>query len=178
MQSQYLMELLQSVKSNNLWGFFLKVMWELIIVIIGFFMLGFSMEEIENKTYPNQGIRESIKNCAKYILSVNLILTVSILILSFAENNIHLFLEFWVPCLFLGIPFGFYYGGGIEVMRHYNLCLGLYQSKKTPWNYTKFLDSCVDRILLQKVGGGYIFIHRMLLEYFADLENKPLPEAS
>ena len=25
-------------------------------------------------------------------------------------------------------------------------------------------------ILLKKVGGGYIFIHRMLLEYFAKLD--------
>jgi hypothetical protein len=36
-----------------------------------------------------------------------------------------------------------------------------------PWNYVKFLDYAAERILLRKVGGGYIFIHRMLLEYFA-----------
>ena len=29
-----------------------------------------------------------------------------------------------------------------------------------------------ERILLRKVGGGYIFVHRMLLEYFAELEQK------
>jgi hypothetical protein len=29
-----------------------------------------------------------------------------------------------------------------------------------------------DRILLRKVGGGYIFIHRYLLEYFAGLEGR------
>jgi hypothetical protein len=37
----------------------------------------------------------------------------------------------------------------------------------TPWNYARFLDHATDRILLRKVGGGYTFIHRMLLEYFA-----------
>ncbi len=30
-----------------------------------------------------------------------------------------------------------------------------------------------DRIFLRKVGGGYIFIHRVLMEYFAALETGP-----
>jgi hypothetical protein len=37
------------------------------------------------------------------------------------------------------------------------------------WNYARFLGYCCDRIFLQKVGGGYIFIHRLLLEHFAGL---------
>lgn len=36
-----------------------------------------------------------------------------------------------------------------------------------PWRYVDFLDFAAQRILLRKVGGGYIFIHRMLLDYFA-----------
>jgi len=35
------------------------------------------------------------------------------------------------------------------------------------------LDYAADRIFLRKVGGGYIFIHRMLMEYFAALETEP-----
>ena len=31
----------------------------------------------------------------------------------------------------------------------------------------------IDLFLLKKVGGGYMFIHRMLLEYFAELDPKP-----
>ncbi|MEB3295717.1 MAG: hypothetical protein VKJ24_21415 [Synechococcales bacterium] len=38
------------------------------------------------------------------------------------------------------------------------------------WNYARFLDHAVDRLFLQKVGGGYIFVHRMLLEHFAAME--------
>jgi len=34
-------------------------------------------------------------------------------------------------------------------------------------------DHCARLILLKKVGGGYIFIHRMLLEYFAELIPTP-----
>jgi len=33
-------------------------------------------------------------------------------------------------------------------------------------------DPAADRIFLRKVGGGYIFIHRMLMEYFAALETE------
>jgi len=33
------------------------------------------------------------------------------------------------------------------------------------------LDYAADRIFLQKVGGGYIFIHRMLMEYFQLVQN-------
>jgi hypothetical protein len=39
----------------------------------------------------------------------------------------------------------------------------------TPFKFIKFLDHCAKLILLRKVGGGYIFVHRMLLEYFAGL---------
>ena len=41
------------------------------------------------------------------------------------------------------------------------------QRASTSWNYVKFLDYAADRILLRKVGGGYLFSHRMLLEHFA-----------
>jgi hypothetical protein len=31
------------------------------------------------------------------------------------------------------------------------------------------LDFATERILLRKVGGGYIFVHRLLLDYFSSL---------
>ncbi len=45
--------------------------------------------------------------------------------------------------------------------------LVLVRNGSAPWNYVRFLDYAADRILLRKVGGGYMFIHRMLLEWFA-----------
>jgi hypothetical protein len=42
-------------------------------------------------------------------------------------------------------------------------------------NYPPFLDYAAERILLRKAGGGYIFVHRLLLEYFASLETKQSP---
>jgi hypothetical protein len=59
--------------------------------------------------------------------------------------------------------------GGSALIKHYALRLTLWLSGYTPFKFIKFLDHCARLILLKKVGGGYIFIHRMLLEYFAEL---------
>jgi hypothetical protein len=39
-----------------------------------------------------------------------------------------------------------------------------------PLNYVRFLDYCVDRVLLRRVGGGYMFIHRTMMEHIAGLD--------
>ena len=59
------------------------------------------------------------------------------------------------------------YAGGQAFLKHLALRLLLVRSSSIPWNYVKFLDYTAERILLRKVGGGYIFVHRMLLEHFA-----------
>jgi eukaryotic-like serine/threonine-protein kinase len=59
------------------------------------------------------------------------------------------------------------YAGGRACLMHLALRLLLVRSGSIPWNYVKFLDYATERILLRKVGAGYTFIHRMLLEYFA-----------
>lgn len=35
------------------------------------------------------------------------------------------------------------------------------------------LDHCVDLIFLRRVGGGYIFVHRLLMEHFAEMYVEP-----
>lgn len=62
------------------------------------------------------------------------------------------------------------YCGGISFFRYFTFRLIIYCRKKTPWNYARFLDYAADRLFLQKVGGGYIFIHRMLMEHFANMK--------
>lgn len=63
--------------------------------------------------------------------------------------------------------------GGLASLRHCTLRLLLWQTRIIPWNYPRFLDYAAQQILLRKVGGGYIFLHRLLLDYFADLETEP-----
>ncbi len=67
----------------------------------------------------------------------------------------------------LGGAFGF---GGLACIQHVVLRFFLWRGGWLPWRLPQFLDYAADRILLRKVGGGYIFIHRLLLEYFAGLD--------
>jgi hypothetical protein len=71
----------------------------------------------------------------------------------------------------VAIVFTLWYSGP-DVIQHYVLRLILYYKGYTPWNYAHFLDYATERILLNKVGGGYIFKHRFLMEYFASLKSE------
>ncbi len=68
--------------------------------------------------------------------------------------------------------------GGLSCLRHSVLRLLLWRAGSIPWNYPRFLDFAAEHILLRKVGGGYIFVHRLLLEYFASLYTTPTPDAT
>jgi hypothetical protein len=72
--------------------------------------------------------------------------------------------------LFLGPFFGLIVGGfagGLFALRHFSVRLLLWMYRAAPLNYVRFLDYASERLILRKVGGGYIFIHRMVLDYFA-----------
>ena len=55
-------------------------------------------------------------------------------------------------------------------LKHYTLRLIIIAKGYSPRNYSRFLDYTAQRIILRKAGGSYLFIHRMLMEYFASLE--------
>jgi hypothetical protein len=67
-----------------------------------------------------------------------------------------------------------YFGGLGATMQHYILRFWLWRTYLFPWQAVPFLDDAVEQLLLRKVGGGYIFRHRLLQEYFASLETNPL----
>jgi hypothetical protein len=56
---------------------------------------------------------------------------------------------------------------GAECIHQLTLRQLLYHKGRIPRNYAKFLNFASDRLLLKKVGSGYVFFHRMLLEHFA-----------
>ena len=121
--------------------------------LIGAFFKGLSREIVEVKAVPNQGIRLSIRNAIVGGLLFGLVFG----LLGFAN------------IMMLVWPIGALWYGGFDIIQHYTLRLILLVQGHTPANYARFLDYAVDRIFLQKVGGGYRFIHRLLLEHFADM---------
>jgi len=66
--------------------------------------------------------------------------------------------------------FGWAISGGWAVLRHVILRWLLSRRQVFPWNAQVFLNDATARILLRRDGGGYSFIHRLLLEYFANLD--------
>ena len=84
--------------------------------------------------------------------------------------------------LFFGLFFGLKMGiglifwlifGGLVVIQHFALRFVLHRKGLLPWKLVPFLDYSSERIFLRKVGGGYVFVHRMLMDYFASLEPGP-----
>jgi hypothetical protein len=75
--------------------------------------------------------------------------------------------RFLAPGIFGALLFGFLAGGGRACVQHVCLRFVLWQSGVAPWNLARFLNYCVERRLLQRVGGRYRFLHRELLDHFA-----------
>lgn len=61
---------------------------------------------------------------------------------------------------------------GIPCIQHLSLRFAFHLKHLIPWNYAQFLDWVCDRLFLQKVGGGYIFVHRLLMEHFAQMKTQ------
>jgi hypothetical protein len=68
--------------------------------------------------------------------------------------------------------------GGAFVVQHFVLRFLLWKYNHAPLDYVRFLDSAKDLIFLRRLGGGYIFIHRLLLEYFAALSEDDIQRLS
>jgi WD40 repeat protein len=152
-------------------------------LILGLFR-GLHTSVTEAKTSRDQGIRMSARNAIASGLASGTFaalvggLTPTFLVLLTDPLKITTLLDFGLqafsyplPQLFggVGIVAALWYGG-LDIIQHYTLLVVLRFKGYVPWNYARFLDCATERIFLRKVGGGYIFVHRLLMEYFASLE--------
>ncbi|NEO87724.1 MAG: NACHT domain-containing protein, partial [Spirulina sp. SIO3F2] len=125
--------------------------------VVFLLLRGLSGSSIETRTEPNQAIWRSLRTAILFGF-------LGTVCLGMAAH--------WFKLAGIGALLGFLLGpfspAGLACIQHFILRLILYANGNIPWNYTRFLDWATDLILLQKVGGGYIFMHRLLLEYFAE----------
>ncbi len=140
---------------------------------IGAILLGLENRIAETKAVPNEGIVLTIKN----ILKVGLLSWAIYGLTMWSILNLLFRKEDWFPKGYGGELFSFYLGlfffsmsalilGGVDVLKHYLLRSILFLTGQTPRKYAHFLDHATQLNFLQKVGGGYIFVHRILLEHF------------
>ena len=154
--------------------------------------MGLSVESIDTRDIPNQGIHRSAWNTLVVGLVGGLVgglvfglgggLVVGLHRLQVGGDVLIYVLGAW---LVFGVAGGLVVGlggglnaGGQVCLQHLVLRLLLVRYSSAPWDYAKFLDHAAERILLRRVGGGYIFIHRMLLEYFAARYDESSVEAT
>lgn len=128
--------------------------------------LGLTNTELETKMVPNQGIRRSAWNglAAGLVSAISFGLVLgTVFTLTFHSD--------------LGVVAGLFTGfivfiivaldhGGRTCLQHFTLRSLLIFNGSMPTGYVRFLDEATSRLFLRKVGGGYIFIHRLLLDYF------------
>lgn len=157
---------------------FLGVFYTPIMGLMG----GFKGSEIQFKNIPNQGIWKSAKNAliggvATSFFTLTLVLAL-VFIISLVTGDSYTSVlasssigTWWISLLKCFL-FGAIVFGGLASFRHFILRLRLYRQNYAPWNYAKFLDYATERLFMQKVGGGYIFVHRMLLEHFAQIKSE------
>ena len=141
------------------------LIYGLIGALIGVLKSGYRSTEVKQRTFSNQGIWDSSKNSFRMGLIYGLIGAVIRALIPVSE---------WLDGLIYGLLFGLAFGlivgllnGGATCIQHFNLRRILYRQGRIPWNYSRFLDYASERLLMKKVGGGYIFYHRMLMEHFA-----------
>ncbi|OUL23971.1 hypothetical protein BV378_20275 [Nostoc sp. RF31YmG] len=140
-------------------------------LIIGLFR-GFHGVAIENKNIPNQGILQSAKNTINLTALYFLPSTILIFLIQriIQKNSLNEALIFsLISGLFLGLLGGIL-RSGTPIIKHFTLRFILYRNGYIPWNYARFLDYCTERLFLQRVGGRYRFIHKLLQDHFAEME--------
>lgn len=135
--------------------------------IIAFFGLltGWSSDELELEKIvrPNQGIWRSARNGLPWGMLFGI--TFGLLLGASSEGLIGALVWGLDFCLFFWLL-----RGGVAFLRHFVLRFILWREDVMPWRYVRFLDYAAQCMLLRKVGGGYIFIHRLLQDYYATLE--------
>lgn len=114
---------------------------------------------LETRDAPNQGIRLSAGNSPR----AGLILGGAIGLYYWPTFGLQAALaEFFA----LGILGALFYGLA-DVIKHACLRLLLAASGRVPLDLVSFLDAASSRAILRRVGGGYIFMHRRMIDYFA-----------
>jgi hypothetical protein len=160
--------------------------------LLGIFR-GITSEQIEDhdrQTF-NRGVRRTMWNSAVIFLISGVFIGMVGLLSIGLRNGLDLGVSFDMGLLWDGLLGGLNLGlsytwlnavlsgllvsamiGGWPLLQHYVLRTLLCRTHTFPWHVQRFLDDARTRILLQRIGGGYSFTHRLLLDYFANLKGK------
>lgn len=157
----------------------ISIILYVLFVILGFpaavWRHGVVADKIPHRKKPNQGILNSL-----YMVSILLMITTlgqwSEL---FIPVNVLAGPGAWydfIPFLFLLINLLIPLLGGRAVAQHFTFRLYLALKKELPLQLVRFLDCHIKLAILYRIGSGYTFIHRLLMEYFAKLTDEEIKQ--
>ncbi|MCA1993856.1 MAG: NACHT domain-containing protein [Coleofasciculus sp. S288] len=135
--------------------------------LLSFLILGFSGCEITIRTKPNHGIKNSAQNAIIFSLIGSVVFGLTFVLLRLLKGQTAEPIVAILTGLINGVWVGML-GGSFPCIQHFILRLILYCNGHIPWNYASFLEYATDRLFLQRLGGGYRFIHDLLRQHFAD----------
>jgi len=132
---------------------------------------GVSGSNIKKIKIPNQGIWQSVKNASLFALMGAIGMAIPAAIMSkqlraiivessVLQNRIGT-VNIVLSAIIVGALFGFTQAG-MAGIQHFTLRFILWCNGYIPWNYARFLDYATERKFLQRVGGRYQFIHKLL----------------
>ncbi len=136
------------------------------ILLIGVGVTGGAME---TTAQPNEGMWRSLQvmTLVGYTAAVPLLFLGLSAIVRLGED-----VASGVALVILGVGAGLGVGmakGGLSFIKHFVIRGLLAASGALPWGIRALLDAGVDRLILRRVGGGYEFTHRLLMERLAGL---------
>ena len=114
--------------------------------------------EIEKSLTPNHGLKEALRTA--FLISILFCIS------SFMAFPMPTTYYRGISCV-LGFLACYSY---LPLIKHLSLRLVLWQSGTIPWNYACFLNYCTERLLLQRIGGRYRFMHKLLQDHFAKMD--------
>lgn len=129
--------------------------------------------DLRLRTTPGQGVEQSRRNglmVAGLVIATTLILGAAAVAVAAAVTSRQAFIPaaawlLWLA-LFLGAGCGLSFGF-LAWLQHWRLRSILHDRGDFPDDATTFLNLAAERNLLRKVGGGYTFVHALLLDYFS-----------
>jgi hypothetical protein len=131
------------------------------LVTAGFVLGGLRGRSAEIKSRPNQGVWLSLRNAliAAFVLSITMAALTWII-----RDPVYA----WQLGILSAVIAASIMGGSVFV-KHFLLRAMLGQQGVVPWRYADFLDHASRLVFMRKVGNGYIFIHDLLQNYFAQI---------
>jgi len=132
---------------------------------------------------PNQGIQLSLRNAITIGLSYGgsfglLGAAIGVMLGTFVDQILISSLIYSAYGIFFGVLASIWYGG-LDILKHYWLRATLSQVEGAPplHRTIAFFDNAAELVLLRKAGGSYLFLHRLLQDYFAELDSNDAPVA-